>query len=251
MDDYFLFYVSPEHIQGGRILFPGEEARHLVQVLRKRPDDVVRVTDGAGRRMKVRLIQADKKQVTGEIMSTEEVPSGPELILAMGMIRRRDRLEFAIEKAVELGASRIVLVRSDHAENVSLKPGRIDRIIISAMKQSLHCRLPAWEERGSFHDVLAAYGDNRKVFLAHPEGVDMEYSTNKERGDETGPGFNSVMPGASPTGCLLMVGPEGGFSEVEMEQAVTSGAQLIRLGTKRLRTETAVCALMVLVSCSK
>ena len=230
MDEHFLFYVPPGQIKHDRLQFTEDEAHHIARVLRKQPGDVVQVTDGVGNTMDVKLIVVDKKKVAGEVVATYLTPAEPDRILAMGVIRQRERLEFAIEKAVELGVTKIVLVHSEHAGRMELKPKRIDKTMIAAIKQSRRPWLPAWEERDSFYEVLAEYRESREVVMAHPE-VEGTYEWKA---------------GNSPM--LLMVGPEGGFSPKEVEQAVASGVKIVSLGQKRLRTETAVCVMLALAN---
>lgn len=257
MDDHFLFYVPSDQMVGNQIRFSDEETRHISKVLRKRPGDVVRVTDGSGLLLTVRLFDFGKREVCGEVIDRELTPAEFERILALGVIRQRDRLEFAIEKAVELGATRLVLVHSDNAEKVSVKASRIDKIIISAMKQSRRTHLPQWEERESFSDTIAVYRDNCKIFMAHPGGSDRtewmptnnDLVTAKKPDSEQRPDDLEQRPDdVKPQ--LLLVGPEGGFSDVEVGQAVDSGAELVSLGPTRLRAETAVCAILTLVRVS-
>jgi 16S rRNA (uracil1498-N3)-methyltransferase len=230
MDEHFLFYVPPEQIKHDRLQFTEDEAHHITKVLRKQPGDIVQATDGVGNTMDVRLIVVDKKKVAGEVVATYNTPAEPDRILAMGVIRQRERLEFAIEKAVELGVTKIVLVHSEHAGRMEIKPRRIDKTIVSAIKQSRRPWLPAWEERASFYDVLADYRESREVVMAHPD-VEGTYEWK-----------------ADDTPMLLLVGPEGGFSPKEVEQAVASGVKVVSLGQKRLRTETAVCAMLTLAN---
>ncbi len=232
MNEHFLFYVPPEQIKHDRLQFTEDEAHHITKVLRKQPGDVVQVTDGVGNTMDVRLIVVDKKKVAGEVTATYNTPAEPDRILAMGVIRQRERLEFAIEKAVELGVTKIVLVHSEHAGRMEIKPKRVQKTIIAAMKQSRRPWLPAWEERDSFYDVLAGYRESREVVMAHP---DLEGAYEWKAND-------------SPM--LLLVGPEGGFSPKEVEQAVASGVKMVSLGQKRLRAETAVCAILTLANMS-
>ncbi|MDG5767790.1 RsmE family RNA methyltransferase [Balneolales bacterium ANBcel1] len=236
MDSHFLFYVPPEQSRSDHIVFPEEEAHHMVRVLRKRAGDLVQVTDGTGNLLEVRLTHADRKSVTGEVISRVAIPPGPDRILAMGVIKQRDRLEFAIEKAVELGASRIVLVHSDHAEKTGIRPSRVAATILSAMKQSRRCHLPAWEERDDFKSVLLDYGPGRQVLMAH-------LSSEESGLQDPSAGRSNDAPS------LLLVGPEGGFSEEEIADAVTAGAGEVSLGSARLRAETAVCALLALLEC--
>lgn len=230
MDEHFLFYVPPEGIRHDRLHFSEDEARHIARVLRKQPGDIVRVTDGLGNTMDVRLSVVDRKMVAGEVVATHRSPSDPERILALGVIRQRERLEFAIEKAVELGVTRIVLVHSEHAGSMEVKARRVEKTMISALKQSRRSWLPDWEERDSFRDVLEAYGAGREVVMAFQQAG----GTYQWKGDDTP--------------MLLVVGPEGGFSSEEVAQAVSRGVGFVRLGSQRLRTETAVCAMLVLAN---
>ncbi len=230
MNKHFLFYVPPGEIADNQIQFPKEEANHIVKVLRKQTGDVIQVTDGVGNIMDVRLSEVDKTRVSGDVIANYMTPAEPDRILAFGVIRQRERLEFAVEKAVELGVTRLVFVHSEHAGKMDIKARRIDKTMISAIKQSRRPWLPAWEERESFNDVLTAYKEGRNVIVAHP---------NEE-------GSYEWEPDDSPM--LLLVGPEGGFSEKEINHALVSGARIVSLGQKRLRTETAACALLVLAN---
>lgn len=228
MDDRFLFYVPPKYIHRDDLFFPDEEAHHLLNVLRKRSGDIVQVTDGLGCRMDVRIEISGDKVVKGCISASYYSKAGPDRILAMGVIRNRDRLEFAIEKATELGVTRIVLVHSEFAGKMEVKARRIEKTITSALKQSRQLWLPAWEECTSFTEAITRHRDHRNVLVAHPSGESIQM--NEMQGSHL----------------LLIVGPEGGFSENEMEEARANNATFVRLGESRLRTETAACALLAL-----
>lgn len=230
MDDHFLFYLSSrEYISDEHVQFSESESRHIVKVLRKRSGEVVQATDGRGHRMKVKLHEVDKKNVTGTVYEKVPVPKEPEKILALGVIKHRERFEFAIEKSVELGVSKIILVHSRYVEKKGIKPLRLEKTIISAMKQSRRCWLPEWEEQDSFTDVMIHYGKERNVVVAHPAGrkkIDADFFSHSS--------------------LLMLVGPEGGFSNNEIASAKSFGAQFVNFGESRLRTETAVCVLMSL-----
>ncbi len=231
MEEHFLFYIPSQYISGENVFFPDDEVHHLIRVLRKRDGDVVRVTDGAGRLLQVRLQVVGKKEVVGHVLEQTIIPPEPDRILAMGVIRQRDRLEFAIEKAVELGATRILLVHSDHAEKMRLRASRIDKTVISAMKQSKRCHLPSWEERHGFMELMSDYRESHKIIMAHPLGEENE----------------RWQPENTPM--LLMSGPEGGFSGEEVSHAKSCGALVVSLGNARLRAETAACTLVGLAEC--
>ena len=268
------------------------------RVLRKRVGDVVWATDGMGNKLKVELTEAGKKRVEGKILKKDFVSPGPEYLLAAGAVRQRERMEFAVEKAVELGATRIIIFHSDYSGRQEIRPARIQKTILSAMKQSRRYHLPAWEEYRSFDDVLTKYAGDCDFWMAHPAA---DYDTHPAADSATDPAKDPAKdPAADPASdsatdpgmdlaadtatnpvtdpepgkekesiesaeaqsrritpesgrvwrdlrrVLLAVGPEGGFSQREVELADRAGVRLVDLGPGRLRTETAVCALMSL-----
>lgn len=286
----------------------------MVRVLRKRVGDVVWATDGMGNKLKVELIEAGKKRVEGKILKKDFVSPGPEYLLATGAVRQRERMEFAVEKAVELGATRIIIFHSDYSGRQEIRPARIRKTILSAMKQSRRYHLPAWEEYRSFDDVLTKYAGDCDFWMAHPAADSAtdptedpatypttnpteDSATDSATDSAADPGMDSaahlatdpatdstadptadpatnpvtepepgkekdsiesteaqsrrITPESGPVRrdlrrMLLAVGPEGGFSQREVELAERAGVRLVDLGPGRLRTETAVCALMSL-----
>jgi len=141
----------------------------------------------------------------------------------MGMIKKRQRLEFAVEKLVELGASEIILFESQRTERSNIRIDRLEDKAISAMKQSLRAWLPDIKVYHSFEEVLEQHGTHPS-YIAHVKvkAENSFTSITKER--------NSM---------LMMVGPEGGFSESEIDLASNYGVEQVSLGPYRLRTETA------------
>lgn len=224
-----LFYAPPGRISGRRIRLDESEARHAARVLRYREGDAIRLTDGEGTLYKGKVSRVDRNEVDVEWTEREEVPPPrPARVLGMGIIKKRDRLEFAVEKAVELGASGIALFRSRHSEKENVRMDRLESAALSAMKQSLRAWLPAVELYDSPEEVMEAHGEKGAVILAHGEG-DHPFEPSGYGGLEK---------------LLLMVGPEGGFSDEEVGRARQNGAGVVSLGSYRLRTETAAIVML-------
>lgn len=226
-----IYYAPHTQINNGFAELLDQEAIHASKVMRAHEGDALTLVDGVGGRYEGIIRRITKQSVQVEITDQEHIPRPePQLMLGMGIIKKRDRLEFAVEKAIELGAARICLFRSEHTIKENVRMDRLESIAISAMKQSLQshlCEIDLFYSLEEMLDTLQA--DN--LLVAH-EKVDAS------DGDIN---FESVK---SAQKNLLLVGPEGGFSPEEIDDMVNRGADLVSLGTNRLRTETAVVAFM-------
>ncbi len=218
------FYAPPTCFRDGRVTLPPDEARHVLKVLRHRAGDEVVVVDGVGGWHRVVLTEAGREQVTGEVMETrrEVGEAGRNVVLALGILHHRDRFEWAVEKAVELGVAGIVPLRSRRAAPGRVRADRLEHIAVAAMKQSLRCVLPHIYPETYLADALRLLPEAR-VLLAH-EAL------------ESAP---TPAQAADASTTLVLIGPEGGFDEVEVAEAAASGARLVTLGPNRLRAETA------------
>lgn len=218
------FYVPPSHIDNGRVVLPDDEARHAVRVLRHGPGDELVVVDGAGGWYRVRLTETDKRSAVGEVVAVERDVGEPtyRLRIGLGTLKNASRFETFAEKAVELGVSEIVPLVTDRTERMSLKAQRMENILVAAMKQSGRSRLPVLTDPQPLEEALAAPADVR--ILCH-ESADPD----------------ALLPRVlRPADTLsVLVGPEGGFSESEVEQAEAMGWTVASLGPRRLRAETA------------
>ena len=225
-----IFYTPPSHIRGGFAELRGQEATHASKVLRAREGDTLVLVDGKGGRYRgpIRRITEDTIQVEIEETERVDVPD-PELVLGMGIIKKRDRLEFAVEKAVELGAMGIAFFRSQRTVKENIRMDRLEAIAVSAMKQSLRPWLPKIETYDSLERLLEAYADHTPL-AAH----------EKIGSEEQEVVLDELKSGKH----LLLVGPEGGFSESEITFLESRQAQLVSLGANRLRTETAAVAFL-------
>jgi 16S rRNA (uracil1498-N3)-methyltransferase len=221
-----LFYADPEDIHESVITIRGQEAKHISKVMRFSEGDEIRVTDGRGSDFACKVDQVSKNEVLAVIQQKKsEERKKPYLILCMGIIKKRDRLEFAVEKSVELGIDEIVLFRGVYSQKENVREDRLNAAALSAMKQSLRFWLPEIRVAKSLEEALSSLRKNCTVIAADETKEVQEYTLPK-------------------TGCcMLVVGPEGGFSEKERNVLKTCSARYCSLGKKRLRTETA-CMIM-------
>jgi len=219
-----IFYAPPDQIQDNVVELTGQEAIHASKALRYQKGDSITVVDGIGGwyEGRIQLISNDTVRIAVQNHIIEKHPR-PEVIVGMGIIKKRDRLEFAVEKAVELGVREIALFRGEHSVKQNVRADRLESIAVSAMKQSLQVWLPAIKVYKNMDDILRTYF-GYKVMAAHQKG-DKGFKQSPKRKDNN---------------TLLLVGPEGGFSQMEMELLTKENAHLISLGENRLRTETAV-----------
>ncbi len=227
------FYAGPDAaLAAGTLALPPDESRHIVRVLRRRTGDEIRVVDGVGNWYRVRLTEASQDCAKGTILEArKDVGELPlRLTIGMAVLKNRARYEFFLEKAVELGARRIVPLVTSRTVAQGLRQDRARQIMISAMKQCGRCRLPRLEVPLPLEEVYARGAAGLGLLC-----------------DGSAPAALSGALGRMPNRVTLLVGPEGGFSREEVARAKTSGFVPVSLGPRRLRAETAAVAAMALV----
>ncbi|MFD1139657.1 16S rRNA (uracil(1498)-N(3))-methyltransferase [Larkinella insperata] len=204
-----------------------EESRHCVKTLRLTKGDSIDVTDGRGSRYKSVIETADPRRCTFRIQeTTTEIPRPYRIHLAVAPTKNSDRIEWLVEKTVELGIDHLSFFVSKHSERRLLKIDRLEKIAVAAMKQSLQLFLPVIDPLLDFASVLTQPADQR--FIAHlPED------------GSAAPLWKSARPGGTT---LVLIGPEGDFAKPELDSALSSGFSMATLGATRLRTETAALA---------
>ncbi len=204
----------------------GQEAQHISKVLRKRTGEIIHVADGAGSHFACEIISVSKQQIQARVVNSASMPE-PEIkkVMAFGAIKKRDRLEFAVEKAVELDAWEVCVFNADHSERTRLNEHRLNAHIVSAFKQSGRYFIPRMVIKNSLDEVLDHY-IHHQPYMAYLG--DVEISSTELTKPEN----------------LLLVGPEGGFSEREAGLVKKKGGKFIRLGRNRLRAETGVAAFL-------
>lgn len=219
-----LFYnpTITEDTEG--FVFDKEESKHIVKVMRKKQGDTLFVTNGLGFLFKTEIIIAMDTKCSVKIVSFEKSePLKYHLHLAVAPTKMNDRYEWFLEKATEMGISEITPIICDHSERKFIKTDRFDKIIQSAMKQSLQYYLPKLNEPISFKDFMKIK-NNGLNFIAHCEETD-----KKSLKDVIKPNENTT----------ILIGPEGDFSDKEIKLALQNNYIPVSLGNTRLRTETA------------
>ena len=198
---------------------PEEESKHMVRVLRMQENDEILLLNGKGLLVTARITDPHPKRCSVEVITTEQ-KQAPEIQfhLAIAPTKNMDRMEWMVEKIVEIGATRLSFLQSDHSERAQLKPERLERVAIAAMKQAQHDFLLIIDPIASVDAFIAAF----------PGGGIAHCRDGKKR---------SVRE-AGVSGPLL-IGPEGDFSPREIDLALRSGYKAVHLGKSRLRTETA------------
>lgn len=207
-----------------------DDSRHAVKTLRLGAGDVIAVTDGHGNRHAAVITQADTRRCAFRITGTQTTPARPFSIrICVAPTKNNDRIEWFVEKAVEVGIEQISFFVGQHSERRVLRLERLEKIAVAAMKQSLQSWLPLLDEAVSFGELLKTVTgpstrDNQR-FIAHLP--------------ESGASVNLAKLAAPGGRYTVLIGPEGDFSGSEIEQAVATGFQPVTLGPNRLRTETA------------
>lgn len=221
-----LFY-SPDITPNALCTLDPEESRHAVRVLRLRQGDPIAVADGCGTLHHCTILEANDKACVVEAINSEFRTQNSELKihLAVAPTKNPSRMEWLVEKAVEMGVGGIILLQCDHSERTFLKTERLQKIALSAMKQSLRTVLPAIHEAVGFREWIGSVRDSELRLIAHCE-ADQPRTPLGE----------ALKPGQAAT---VLIGPEGDFSPEEIALALQCGFQPVSLGPSRLRTETA------------
>jgi 16S rRNA (uracil1498-N3)-methyltransferase len=219
-----LFYSTEITDTNNTFTFSKEESKHIVKVLRKKEQGILHVTNGKGYIFKCEINSAnDKKCAVSILDTTKQESSKYKLHLAVAPTKMNDRFEWFLEKATEIGISEITPIICDHSERKIIKPERFEKILESAMKQSLSAYKPVLNDAISFKNFVTET-KNTNRFIAHCEETDKK-SLKKE-----------LQPNKD---YLILIGPEGDFSQKEIDLALKHNFIPVTLGETRLRTETA------------
>lgn len=204
---------------------PEEEAGHCVRVLRLTEGAEILLTDGKGYFYKATITRAHPKHCTVEIADSwqAEKPWSFYVHIAVAPTKNMDRMEWFAEKATEIGIDEITCLNCRFSERREVKPARLEKILVSAMKQSQKALLPKLNGMTDFKSFVKQPFDGRK-FIAHCEEGEKPLIKEIYHAGEN---------------ALVLIGPEGDFSPEEIELAKANGFEAISLGKSRLRTETA------------
>lgn len=227
-----LFYS--QDIEGGICRLDHDESGHCIKVLRHRCGDEISVIDGQGTLYRCRITSDSHKGV--EAMVIDETPqwgSHPyHLHLAVCPTKNNDRYEWFAEKACELGFDELSPVIGDHSERRILKTARVEKILISAAKQSLKASVPVVNEPVSVKEFIESSKETSQDTLRL-----IAYCFEDENIPRRS--IKEVLENYNGKNIIVMIGPEGDFSKEEADLALTSGFIPVHLGDSRLRTETA------------
>ena len=220
-----LFYNSEISIETKQITFDKIESKHIVRVLRKKENDILKITNGKGYLFDVKISFANDKKCLADIIAVTEKknPRNYYLHLAIAPTKNNDRMEWFLEKATEIGIDEITPIICKNSERRIVKLERFEKIIQSAMKQSLKFTLPKLNEPRKFSDFINQNLDG-KICIAHCEKQEKKL-------------LKSVIDASEKV--TVLIGPEGDFSSDEINKALMKKIIPITLGKSRLRTETA------------
>ncbi|VAW22897.1 16S rRNA (uracil(1498)-N(3))-methyltransferase [hydrothermal vent metagenome] len=218
-----LFYIP--YIPGESVWLDETESKHCIRVLRLGIGDKIQLVDGKGGVYEARISDPNPKRCSLEVISTENNygEKGFSLHVAIAPTKNIARFEWFLEKATEIGVDEITPVLCRFSERKSLKPERLEKIIIAAMKQSLKAYLPKLNQLIPFGQLLGQPFEGGKYIAHCYEGKKKHLKDSIKKNENS----------------LVLIGPEGDFSKEEVNLALRHGFKGITLGNSRLRTETA------------
>lgn len=218
-----LFYVP--NISGAEVILDETESKHAIRVLRLQSGDFVQIVDGAGGLFNAEIADANPKKCKLAIIESEQNfgKRNFHLHIAIAPTKNNERLEWFLEKATEIGIDEITPLLTERSERKTVNPERLEKILVSAMKQSVKAYLPRLNNPQNFKE-LVKQPFNGKKFIAYIEEKQTVHLKNVV-------GKNDNV--------LVLIGPEGDFSPAEVQLAMQNGFQPVSLGDSRLRTETA------------
>lgn len=240
-----LFYSKD--IANGICVLDEQESRHCAKVLRHQEGDIINVIDGAGSLYECKIDQI-KREVVCRVVSEQKNfgTHNYNLTMAVCPTKNIDRYEWFLEKATEMGIDVIVPAIGEHSERKIVKPERLEKILVSAAKQSLKAAIPVLSEQISVKEYIKSSNLSSNAIKL------IAYCGDKEKVS-----LNEVLESAKKTAAcgkaaeiVILIGPEGDFSEQEVQLALENGFKPLTLGKSRLRTETAaVFACACVYSC--
>jgi len=225
-------FYCPHLVETGTVTLTETEAHHLAHVLRHQPGDLVELFSGGGLVASCKVAVVHKRDVELEVLSArQDSPSKTVLTLATA-VPKGDRFDWLIEKATELGVSRLIPITTTRSV-VDPRDSKLEKLrqtVITACKQSGRNHLMSISAVTPWNEFRQKAASDQQVLIAHPKGESL----------------NSIFPSISTSEArpmVIAIGPEGGFSDEEVQSAILSGARAIHLGPYILRIETAAIAL--------
>jgi 16S rRNA (uracil1498-N3)-methyltransferase len=222
------FYAAPAQVAGDEVHLIGDEHEHCSRVLHKAPGDTLTVVDGEGHALDGVIVAVEKQRTRIRITQRRENVGEPRARLTLAQaVPKGNRFDWLIEKGTEIGVSAFIPLRCERSEmpTSEAKRERWQRLALAAMKQSCRSVLPSVESEKSFVEVCAAAGAYDFAVLAQEGATLLQEILTPYR--------------MRPVRGLLLIGPEGGFSETELAKASAAAIPFFSMGPRRLRAETA------------
>ncbi|MEN9547679.1 MAG: hypothetical protein RIR12_270 [Bacteroidota bacterium] len=220
------FFYIPTYQGENSLLLLEDTSRHIIQVLRMKQGDQLNLVDGCGHLLTVEICEAHKKHCSVKVLQIQKKEKPPhQVTIAISLLKNTDRFEWFLEKATEIGVSAIIPLLCDRTEKEKFRYERMQGICISAMLQSQQYWLPTLAAPIPAHQFITEASANVKLVAhCHPT------FERKTIG-------HFITP--NPLDTVILIGPEGDFSNQEIESALQHGFSPVLLGNTRLRTETA------------
>lgn len=231
------FFVEPKQILGDSIVIEGTDAHHIADVLRLSPGQPIIVCDGEGYEYRGNIISCAKDETTVQVVSVKKSLAEPpiRIILAQGMPKKPETLEMVIQKSTELGVTRVVPLISERTvvrpkeDKLEKRLSRWKRIALEAAKQSQRAKVPTVDKPLTLLEFLDTIP--RDAFCLMPWEKEKATGIKKALDWELSNRFARTV--------VVLIGPEGGFSQQEVDVACRAGAVPVSMGPRILRTETA------------
>lgn len=222
--DIPFFYCDELSTTSSTVVLNEETSRHIVQVLRMAEGEKIKLTDGQGNLFSAEIIHAHKKKAEVKILSFETGPAADKKItIAISLVKNNNRFEWFLEKATEIAVTEIIPLICERTEKQHFRYDRMKAVMISAMIQSQQAWLPTLREPTKFSEVLNLLQFDEK-FIAHCDDDNSKIQ---------------LMSLSKLRKAMILIGPEGDFSNTEIKAALENNFKAVALGRTRLRTETA------------
>ncbi|HET7290076.1 MAG TPA: 16S rRNA (uracil(1498)-N(3))-methyltransferase [Thermodesulfobacteriota bacterium] len=230
------FPVDGKKIENGKAFLSGTDYRHVVKVLRMKEGDAITLFDESSVEYEGRITQVGSKEVVVDIVSSRKVETdSPLRITLMQGLPKGDKMDYIIEKATEIGVHTIVPVVTERSQVRTIeKKTRWERIAVEASKQCGRTKPPAIENTLNFDEAIKHKDNNELALILHV-------------GSQVSLKDFLKNPLQHPTNIIVLIGPEGGFSEKEVLLATEMGFTSLGLGPRTLRTETAGIAVLSII----
>jgi 16S rRNA (uracil1498-N3)-methyltransferase len=222
------FYFAHLATTADEFIFNERSSRHVVQVLRMQRGDEIRLTNGLGLSVLATILDANKKKCIVRIADKKNYESSKRRIqIGLSLLKNASRFEWFLEKATELGVSEIIPLKCERTEKLQFRMERMQGILESALIQSQQVWMPVIHEPKDFGKYIQEAKADQK-FIAHCEPGEKK-------------GLNEMLS-THYSSQLILIGPEGDFTEGEIKSAMNAGFVPVELGENRLRSETAAVA---------